>query len=242
MNANTPAAGPQMDLAFIARHQVVERYLAGKLPRRAAQDFEQFCQRHPQLLDEIGLSDRVNAALRLLEAGGKPEPWVEAPVRFYQRPLVFLGVSLLALALAVTTALLWDSRARAFGQRVALQKQLTEQPLRPTASTRPITLELSRTAPSSRSMATLHNGVAELADLKINVAFSRYTNFRILIDRVEQGRFAVLGNVQRDSNGQLRLAFNATALGPGDYQLTVEGLDWRGNAEPQGWVRITVVR
>jgi hypothetical protein len=51
---------------------------------------------------------------------------------------------------------------------------------------------------------------------------------------------AILANQLRDSNGQLRLSLNSSALGPGDYQLTMEGLDWRGSPEPQAWVTFAV--
>ena len=40
----------------------------------------------PHLLDEIGLPERVNAGLRLLEASGKPEPWQEASRPAWQQP------------------------------------------------------------------------------------------------------------------------------------------------------------
>ena len=59
-----------MDRDFIARNQVVERYLSGRLPLKGATDFERFCNAHPEILDEIGLPERVNAGLRLLEASG----------------------------------------------------------------------------------------------------------------------------------------------------------------------------
>ncbi len=235
-----PAEGPLMDLDFIARHQIVERYLAGRLPLRGAQDFEQFCRRHPELLDAIGLSKQVNAALRLMEAGGKPEPWAKSRPRFYTRPLPFFVASVAALLLAIAAIALSINQSRDQRELADLKKQLADQPLQPTTSTREIPIEPNRTAPSRRSMATLFTRAAELDELNVDVSWSRYSNFRVLIDRVDQGRFAVLGNLQRDSNGVLRIAFNSTALGPGDYQLTVEGLDWKGNAEPQGWVTLTV--
>lgn len=240
--AADPPEAPLMDLEFITRNQIVERYLAGKLPLRGAQDFEQFCRRNPQVLDTIGLSTQVNAALRLLESGGKPEPWAKPRQRFYEKPLAFFAAAALAVVLGIGVLLLSLQHARDTRDLEALGKQLADLPLLPATSTRVITLELNRTAPSRRSVATLFSKSAELDELKVNVAWSHYSNFRVLIDRVDQGRFAVLANLQRDSNGQLRLAFNSTALGPGDYQLTVEGLDWRGNAEPQGWVAVTVAR
>src|SRR6184192_498274 len=76
--APAPTTSPPMDRDFIARNQIVERYLSGRLPLKGATDFERLCREHPELLDEIGLPERVNAGLRLLEASGKPEPWQES--------------------------------------------------------------------------------------------------------------------------------------------------------------------
>jgi hypothetical protein len=44
--------------------------------------------------------------------------------------------------------------------------------------------------------------------------------------------------MQRDSNGNLHLELNSTALGPGAYQLAIEGLTWRGETVPQAWATI----
>jgi hypothetical protein len=231
-----------MDLEFITRNQVVERYLAGKLPLKGAQDFEQFCRHHPDLLDTIGLSKQVNQALRLLESGGKPEPWAEQQPRFFQRPLYVALVSVVAVAALLATLMLVLQRSNHAAELQTLQQQLASQPLLPAKSTRTLVLNPSRTAPSSRAAAVLNGRNAEMADLKIDVSWSKFANFRVLIDRVDQGRFAVLGNLLRDSNGQLRLGFNSTALGPGEYQFTLEGLDWRGTPEPQGWVTLAVER
>ena len=91
-NPQPPAARPaNMDRDFIARNQIVERYLSGKLPIKGATDFERFCRENPELLDELGLPERVNAGLRLLEASGKPEPWQEAPKRFWEKPQFVIG-------------------------------------------------------------------------------------------------------------------------------------------------------
>src|SRR5246127_5503099 len=93
-----------MDREFIARNQVVERYLSGRLPLKGATDFERFCHEHPEMLDEIGLPERVNAGLRLLEAAGKPEPWQEAPRPVWQKPQVTLGLAGAPLLLALPPA------------------------------------------------------------------------------------------------------------------------------------------
>ena len=60
-------------------------------------------------------------------------------------------------------------------------------------------------------------------------------------DALTTEQVAVLTNLARDSNGHLRIALNSSALGPGDYDIAFEGLDWRGTAAPQAWARFTIV-
>src|SRR5260370_27455552 len=102
--AAAAAATPAMDRDFIARNQIVERYLSGRLPLKGATDFERFCKDNPKVLDELGLPERVNAGLRLLEASGKPEPWQDKPQRFWAKPQFMLGLVGAAVLLGVGLA------------------------------------------------------------------------------------------------------------------------------------------
>jgi hypothetical protein len=231
-----------MDREFITRNQIVERYLSGRLPRKGAQDFERYCREHPDALDEIGLSERITAGLRLMETGGVAPPWEARPKPWWERLSVLLGSAALALALLVTSLVLTSKLGQSEHAFAALRARMTLQPLDPASSTRSVTLIPSRTAPSARSILTIGGTAAEMADLKIDVSWSPFTAFRLTIDRVAQGRVIVLHNVLRDSNGHLHLGLNSSALGPGDYQLTIEGLTWRGDPVPQAWATITVVR
>ena len=229
-----------MDRDFIARNQIVERYLGGRLPLKGVQDFERYCREHPQLLDEIGLTERINVALRLLEAGGRAPPWEVRAKPWWQRLPVLFGAVGLALALSVTALVLLGKLAARDHSIAALQRQVTIQALDPAQSTRVVTLIPNRTAPSPRSLVTIGGRVAEMADLKIDMSWSKFTAFRVTVDRGDQGRVAVLHNILRDSNGVLYLGLNSSALGPGNYELTIDGLNWRGEPEPQAWATITI--
>lgn len=235
-----PAAPPHnvMDREFIARNHIVERYLGGRLPLRGTQDFERYCREHPQALDEIGLTERVSAALRLLEAGGVALPW-EVRKPWWERLPLLLGVSALALLLGITSLVLAHALATRAHTIASLRQRLTLQSLEPVTSTRAILLVPSRT-PSSHSVASIGGAAAEMADLRIDVSWSPFSSFRVTIDRLDQGRVAILHNVLRDSNGHLHLGLNSSALGPGDYQLTIEGMNWRGDTVAQAWTTITV--
>jgi hypothetical protein len=50
----------------------------------------------------------------------------------------------------------------------------------------------------------------------------------------------VLQRVVPDSNGDLRIALNSTAFGPGEYRLRLQGYTWRGQRVDAGWVRIVM--
>jgi hypothetical protein len=44
----------------------------------------------------------------------------------------------------------------------------------------------------------------------------------------------------RDSNGDLRLSLNTTAIGPGTYQFAIEGLTLHSEAIAQAWITIGI--
>jgi hypothetical protein len=240
---SNPAPTGAMDRDFIARNQIVERYLSGRLPLKGATDFERFCKDNPEALDELGLPERVHAGLRLLEASGKPEPWQEKPQAFWTRPKFVLSLAAATLLVGGALAVVASNSAAKSQKLASLQKQSAERPLDPATSTRSIRLVPSHEAASNTPAVTIGGGgTAELVDFKIDETRSAYKTFRITIDRIDQGRVAILHNLVKDSNGHLRVALNSSALGPGDYQLTIEGLSWRGDPEPDSWVTIGIQR
>jgi hypothetical protein len=240
--AAAAAATPAMDREFIARNQIVERYIGGRLPLAGTLEFERFCHQHPEVLDDIGLTERINAALRLLDASGRAAPWEPRAQRWWERLPVLIGTAVLALAFALT-CLIIQGRLAASNRTIAnLQQRAASQPLDPAKSTRAITVIPSRTGPMQHSLITIGGSEAQMADLKFDLSWSQYSAFNVTIDRVDQGRVGVLHNLQRDSNGNLHVELNSTALGPGDYQLTIEGLAWRGDAAPQAWATISFRR
>jgi hypothetical protein len=232
-----------MDRDFIARNQVVERYLSGKLPIKAATDFERYCKDHPELLDEMGLPERVNAGLRLLEASGKPEPWQEASRPLWQQPAVTIGSAAFAAVLALVLAVVAASSAGKTHKILDLQRQVTERTLDPAASTRVIRLLPNRSSATNTPAIVVGGGAeAMLADLRIDESRSPYRDFRVTIDRIDQGRVMVIDNLTKDSNGHLRIALNSSALGPGNYLFTIEGLTMRLEPQPDSWVTVGVAQ
>jgi len=237
-----PAAPRGMDRDFIARNQIVERFLSGKLPIKAATDFERYCKEHPELLDELGLPERVNAGLRLLEASGKPEPWQEAAKPIWQRPQAILGVAGFAVLLVLALSIVAAGSIGKTRRILELQRQVTDRTLDAATGTRVIRLLPNRSGASSMPAIAIGGGAAQLVDFHIDESRSPYKDFRITIDRLDQGRVMVIDNLTKDSNGHLRVVVNSSAFGPGNYLLTIEGLTLRLEPQPDSWVTIGILQ
>jgi hypothetical protein len=229
-----------MDREFIIKNQIVERYLAGRLPPKGVTDFEKLIRARPQLIEELGLPDKVNAALRLLDAAGIAEPWAEKPKNFWQKPGVGMGAAALAAAALIGCAVLAlqiSSREKTIAK---LTQENHERAISPSTHKRTIIVGTTRNGPPVTSTLTIANG--EFAELKADMSWTRYAMFKVSIDRVNQGRVAVIDGLTKDSNGHLRISLNAGAFGPGDYMVTIEGLNLRREGLPVAWYRIAVTR
>src|SRR3982750_4295362 len=100
----TPASA--MDREFIIKNQMIERYLAGRLPPKGVTDFERLIRARPELIEELGLADKVNAGLRLLDAAGVAEPWAEKPKKVWENQAFTFGAAGLALVALIGCAVL----------------------------------------------------------------------------------------------------------------------------------------
>jgi hypothetical protein len=244
--ALAPQAIPQvpqsieMDREFIVRNQIAERYLAGRLPVRGTHDFERFCRQHPEFIHELGLAERVHAALRLLEAGGIAPPWEAKPRAWWEQLPLLIAVAALAVACGITALVMASKISGRDASIATLKQRVVEQPLEPATSTHSVKIVPSRTAPSNHPLVVVGSGGAQIADLRIDMSWSKFTAFRVTIDRQDQGRVELINYVLRDSNGDLRLSFNTTALGPGVYQIAIEGMTLHSEAIAQAWVTIGI--
>lgn len=243
-SGSTPAlpvpAGP-MDGEFIQRNQIIERYLAGRLNAKGAADFERFCRENPQFLDDIGMADRVQTGMELLIAIGQVEARPPARVSFFYKPKVVLWMLTIILGLGAALWLMVNQSAQRDETIRQMQKRWTERPLGLTTSTREIRLLPNRDGFSTTPDIVVGGGAAQLVDFRIDETRSSCKLFQVTIDRVNQGRVGVIGNLEKDTNGHLRIALNSTALGPGTYQLTIEGLSpCGGGAADTSWVTIGI--
>jgi hypothetical protein len=235
-----PSPAPAMDREFIIKNQIVERYLAGRLPPKGVTDFEKLIRSRPQLIDELGLAEKVNAGLRLLDAAGVAEPWAEKPKKVWEKPFfgfVAAGVALAALLGCAVLAMQVSSRNETIAKQA---RDNLERPIAPSTGKRTILVNVTRNGPPGRASMVLNHG--DFAELKADLSWARHSQFRVSIDRIDQARVAVIEGVERDSNGHLRFSLNAGAFGPGDYLVTIEGMTMRRESVPVAWYRFTVAR
>ncbi len=80
----------------------------------------------------------------------------------------------------------------------------------------------------------------QLIDVHINMAISKLMQFRMIVDKKDQGRALILNNLLKDSNNELRLTFNSTGLAAGIYTVRIEALPPRGIPMPVGWLMLEV--
>jgi hypothetical protein len=229
-----------MDREFIIKNQIVERYLAGRLPPKGVTDFEKLIRSRPALIEELGLAEKVNAGLRLLDAAGVAEPWAEKPKKIWESTTFSFGAAGLAVAALIGCAVLAMQVSSREGAISKLKREVTERPIAPSTQKRAILVIPARNGPPATANIMIGHG--DFAELKVDVSWSRYAAFKISIDRVDQGRVAVFDGLTKDSNGHLRLAFNAGAFGPGDYLVTFEGLNMRRESLPVAWTRMNIAR
>lgn len=229
-----------MDREFIIKNQIVERYLAGRLPPKGVTDFERLIRSRPQLIEELGLPEKVNAGLRLLDAAGIAEPWAEKPKKLWEKPVFALGAAGLAAA-ALVGCLVLALQVSARNETIAKQaKENVERSISPSTRKRTILVGVARNGPPSAATLTISHG--EFAEMKADLSWARYGSYKVSIDRVNQGRVAVIDGLEKDSNGHVRISLNAGAFGPGDYMVTIEGFNMRRESIPVAWYRIAIAR
>ena len=79
-----------------------------------------------------------------------------------------------------------------------------------------------------------------LAELRIKLDYRRDTLFKVTIKRDDGTYYARLDNQLKDSNGDLRIAFNTGAFAAGLYQVDIETVNMRGGGDLAGRLRLRI--
>jgi hypothetical protein len=237
---NTKPAEPRFDAKFIEDHQLVERYLENKLPVRGARDLENWCRAHPEYLNDLKLSERAQASLKLLEASGRPLDMEEPRPPWWKHLYVLIGLGVLAFSSLVAFWALFGKYELLRGELADAVTRMHQGSLVQPATESSLKISPDRAPGIDRAKISVSHSAPQLMDLHIDVGYSKAMQFRMIIDKKDQGRALILDNLLRDSNGELRITFNSTGIAPGIYNVRIEALPFRGGPIPEGWLILDV--
>jgi hypothetical protein len=252
MNARTIAPGkpapksaapvsPRFDRKFIEDHQLLERYLENKLPFKGARDLEQWCRSHPDYLNDLKLSERAHASLKLLEASGQPQDLREPKAPWWQSIYVLIGLGVVAFVCLVGFWVLAGKLVLLQGKLDDTKHSISQGPLVQPTVEKAIYITPDHAPGIDQARIKLSRAAPLLMDVHIDLGYTqKQMQFRLFVDKKDQGRALVLNNLLKDSNNELRLTLNSTGLSPGIYTVRIEALPPRGVPMGVGWLLLDV--
>jgi hypothetical protein len=232
---------PRFDRKFIDDHKLVERYLEGKLPFKGARDLELWCRDHPEFLNELKLSERAHASLKLLEASGQPQDLGEPKTPWWKTIYVPIGLGVLALVSLVAFWVMVGKYVLLHGELDDTRTLMNQGSLMQPATLSEVHVTPDRAAGIDHQRITLSRSAPQLMDVHIDMNYTnKLTEFRMFVDKKDQGRALIVNNLLKDSNGELRMTLNSTGLSAGIYNVRIEALPFRGSPIPMGWLILEV--
>jgi hypothetical protein len=254
MNARTstnPETPPRFDRKFIDEHRLLDRYLENKLPLKGARDFEAWCRTHPDYLEELKLTDRTQMSLKLLEAAAQPHDLGEPRPPWWKSPYLLIGLAAVSFVFIIATLVLSGKYVHVLGQlddaRAAIEKGSLVQPAAETT----VRITPDRAQGIDRARIVVNRSAPQLIDVHIDLGYTgkelgrggnlHLTQYRMFVDKQDQGRALILNNLLKDSNDELRLTLNSTGLAAGIYTARIEALTLMGGSSvPVGWLILEV--
>lgn len=254
-----------MDRDQIKAERVVERYLTGDLLVREARDFERFCLEHPAVLETLAIPARLKARLSIKPFDGTDTAVFPAIPSSVTRIAAATGLrtlapdadkqaaddevdeqpqgsgkfsklllALLILSLAGVAMLFWQSQA----QQTEIKKlSVAARALKIQA---PGALQTLRIVPSDtlpdHAQAAVSLNQAQMLDIRLDVSGTGFNNFALTIDKVDEARIVQIRRIVADTNKEVRFALNSSAFGAGQYQIKLEGYNYKGQTSDAGWV------
>jgi hypothetical protein len=239
--ANQPTAQPRFDRKFIEDHKLVERYLENKLPYKGARDLENWCRANPDYLNELKLTERAHASLKLLENSGQPQDLGEARPPWWKTVYVPIGLGAVAFVSLVAFWVLVGKYVLLRGELEDTKTLMNQGSLVQPATLREMSVTPDHAEGIDKARISLSRSAPVLMTVHIDLSYTnKLTQFRMFVDKKDQGRALVLNNLLKDSNGDLNITLNSTGLAGGIYNVRIEALPDRGIPVPVGWLVLDV--
>ena len=237
---NPQTAPPRFDRGFIEEHKLVERYLENKLPVKGARDLENWCRANPEYLTELKLSERAQSSLKLLEASGQPQDLREPQPPWWKTKYLPIGLGVLSFLCLVAFWALLGKYVLLRGELDDTRTLMNQGSLVQPAAESHLQVAPDRAPDIGKARIAVSRSAPQLVDLHVDLSYTKLTQFRMVVDKKDQGRALILNDLLKDSNGELQLTFNTTGLAGGIYEARIEGLPFRGAPIPLGWLVLEV--
>jgi hypothetical protein len=238
---NPQTAPPRFDRKFIEDHNLVERYLENKLPLKGARDLENWCRANPDYLTELKLSERAQTSLKLLEASGQPVDLQEPRPPWWKTIHVLIGLTVVAFLSLVAFWALLGKYVLLRGELADTRTLMNQGSLVQPATTREVRVSPDRAPGVDHARIVVTRAAPQLMDVHIDLGYTnKLMEFRLFVDKKDQGRALILNDLLKDSNGELRMTLNSTGLSAGIYNVRIEALPFRGSPIPIGWLILDV--
>ena len=238
---NPQTALPRFDRKFIEDHKLVERYLENKLPLKGARDLENWCRANPDYLNELQLSERAQTSLKLLEASGQPVDLQEPRPPWWKTIHALVGLTVVAFLSLVAFWALLGKYVLLRGELADTRTLMNQGSLVQPATSREVRVSPDRAPGVDRARIVVTRAAPQLMDVHIDLGYTdKLMEFRLFVDKKDQGRALILNDLLKDSNGELRMTLNSTGLSVGIYNVRIEALPFRGSPIPIGWLILDV--
>jgi hypothetical protein len=238
---NPQTAPPRFDRKFIEDHKLIERYLENKLPFKGARDLENWCREHPDYLNELKLSERAQTSLKLLEASGQPVDLQEPQPPWWKTIHALIGLIVVTFLSLIAFWALLGKYVLLRGELDDTRHLMNQGSLVQPAASRELRVSPDRAPGVDHARIVVTRAAPQLMDLHVDLGYTnKLTEFRLFVDKKDQGRALVLNNLLKDSNGELRMTLNSTGLSLGIYNVRIEALPFRGSPIPIGWLILDV--
>src|SRR6266404_3835896 len=228
---NPQTAPPRFDRKFIEDHQLVERYLENKLPLKGARDLENWCRANPDYLTELKLSERAQTSLKLLEASGRLVDLQELQPPWWKTIHVLIGLTVVAFLSLVAFWALLGKYVLLRGELADTRTSMNQGSLVQPAISREVRVSPDRAPGVDHARIIVTRAAPQLMDVHIDLGYTdKLMEFRLFVDKKDQGRALILNDLLKDSNSELRMTLNSSGLSAGIYDVRIEALPCRESA------------
>jgi hypothetical protein len=155
---------------------------------------------------------------------------------------VLIGLAAVTLVSLVAFWALFSKLSLVRGELEDTRARLQQGSLEPPATHSDLRVSPDRAEGLDKARIAVSRSAPQLVDLHIDMSFSKAVQYRLIVDKKDQGRALILSNLVKDSNGDLRLTFNTTGLAAGIYAARIDALPARSTASPtsEGWLLLDV--